>query len=148
MFIDHLFPGRYSNARCRSLLWAGAVAVLAISPLSGQKTDVISLRNGNTITGEIKSLNKGTLEYSTDDMGTLSVKWDKILRIRSRDFFQVELRNGNRLFGTLPEADEDGKMVVYLTDQDTVEMNNVVLMTPIETTPVFHPYVNRLRSNQ
>lgn len=134
MFSYYLLPRRYSRAQSRSMLWAGVFLVLAISPVSGQKTDVIALRNGNTITGEIKSVARGKLEYSTDDMGTMSVKWDKVLRIRSFDFFQVELRNGDRLFGTLPAADEDGKMVVFLADQDTIELRNVVLITPIQTT--------------
>jgi hypothetical protein len=37
---------------------------------SGQKTDSVWIRNGDRITGEVKSLSRGLLKYSTADLGT------------------------------------------------------------------------------
>jgi len=48
------------------------------SPAAAQKTDVVTLQNGDRITGEIKRLDRGRLEYSTDDMGTLNIEWEEI----------------------------------------------------------------------
>ena len=36
-----------------------------------QKTDSVWIRNGDRITGEVKSLSRGLLKYSTDDLGTV-----------------------------------------------------------------------------
>jgi len=35
------------------------------------KADIVRLANGDRITGEVKNLNRGQLELSTDDVGTL-----------------------------------------------------------------------------
>jgi hypothetical protein len=37
-------------------------------PLYAEKTDIVILRNGDKITGEINKLDRSLLEYSTDDM--------------------------------------------------------------------------------
>lgn len=54
------------------------ISLLTVSPLLGQKVDTAVLFNRNFITGEIQQLSFGILDYSTDDMGTVEVKWEKI----------------------------------------------------------------------
>ena len=44
------------------------------------KTDVVILVNGNAITGEIESLEFGSLKYSTDSMGSVFIDWDDVER--------------------------------------------------------------------
>lgn len=59
-----------------------------------QKTDLIRLKNGDYVTGEIKSLMYGILEYKTDGMSTLNVKWDHVTQIKSKYKFEVTLDQG------------------------------------------------------
>ena len=40
-----------------------------------QKTDSITMINGDVITGELKELYRGLLKYSTDSMGTIYIEW-------------------------------------------------------------------------
>ncbi len=61
---------------------------------SAPKTDFIRLQNGNVITGEIKNLQYGILEYKTDGMSTINVKWDHVTQIKSKYKFQVTLDKG------------------------------------------------------
>jgi hypothetical protein len=42
------------------------------------------LINGDKITGEIKSVNRGRLSLSTDDAGTISIEWTKVSTITSK----------------------------------------------------------------
>ena len=70
-------------------------------PLCGQKADTVVLRNGDRVVGEIQSLDRDVLTYKTDDMGTLTIKWDKIVSIASPRYFEVELTSGERHFGSL-----------------------------------------------
>jgi hypothetical protein len=77
-----------------------------------KKTDIIVLYNGDKITGEIKQLFQGRLQYSTDDMSTISVEWDKIAKISSRNRFDIELDSGVRYISSIQEAAENGKMVI------------------------------------
>ena len=66
-----------------------------------QKTIALILRNGNNITGEIKELKFGKLQYSTDDIGTISVEWDKIVFLHSIRRFEFETKKGDKYLGTV-----------------------------------------------
>ena len=44
-------------------------------------TDVVTLANGDRITGEIIVLERGRLEFKTDDAGTLYFEWDKLVQL-------------------------------------------------------------------
>lgn len=113
---------------------AAALLVLWAAPAFAQKTDVVILRNGNEVTGEIKNLDKGKLEYSTDDMGRINIEWDKIHHLTSSHYFEVELVSGAKYFGQLRRTDTPGELVVVLTRPVTVPMSSVVRITPVEAT--------------
>ncbi|MDH3586936.1 MAG: hypothetical protein OEQ30_07595, partial [Gammaproteobacteria bacterium] len=82
------------------------------------KTDVVLLVNGNTITGEIKSLEFGALRYSTDSMGTVSVDWEDIVSITTKQTLQLEVSDGTRYFGRLDSADERFEIKVITLSGD------------------------------
>jgi hypothetical protein len=125
---------RFGISLQRALVAAAATVLLGTGSLHSQKTDVIILVNGDHVTGEIKKLERGRLEYSTDDMGTLSIKWDKIVHITSRNFFQVETTSGERYFGTIEEPTDSGTMVVQLVESYTLPLISVVKINPIKQT--------------
>ncbi|MCZ6916538.1 MAG: DUF481 domain-containing protein [Gemmatimonadetes bacterium] len=109
------------------LVLAGAV------PLQAQKTDVVTLENGDEITGEIKQLDRGKLEYGTDDMGTVEIEWNKVEKIASIWFFEVELRSGLRYFGTFLDGAEPGTLIVALPpDRDTLSLASIIRIQPIQ----------------
>jgi hypothetical protein len=45
-----------------------------------KKTDIVLLRNGGRITGEERDLERGNVTVKTDDTGTLTIEWEKVLR--------------------------------------------------------------------
>ena len=82
----------------------------SVEAMAAPKTDVVVLINGDRITGEIKELERGVLSYSTDFMGTLSIEWDKVAQLQSNQLFEVELLDGERVFGRPKELGEHGTM--------------------------------------
>jgi hypothetical protein len=98
------------------------------------KTDVVYLKNGDRVTGEVKSLDRAKLEFSTDHMGTVFIEWQDILQIVSDTGQTVELTNGQRFYGPLgkPESED---MVVVNTEQGPVSVStlDVVTMYPVES---------------
>ena len=80
-----------------------------ISPSAGAapKTDIIIFKNGDKLTGELKSLKRGRLNFNTDATGTIGIEWDKIARIESLQNIQVENSSGLRYFGHLVRAEKD-----------------------------------------
>jgi hypothetical protein len=96
------------------------------------KTDVIVLYNGDKITGEIERLERGTLQFKTDDLGTVSAEWDKVAQLSSRGVFEVELEKGKKYFGSLTSSAGDGMIgVVSLGREKILEMESVVRITPL-----------------
>ena len=117
-----------------------AVAMLiSVPPVSeAAKTDVVLLVNGNTITGEIKSLEFGSLRYSTDSMGTVSIDWEDIVSITTKQTLQVEVSDGTRYFGVLDAADDRFEIKVR-TRREEVDLHTsrIVRMTPIDAQESF-----------
>lgn len=115
------------------------VFFLILSPLcpaaAGEKTDVITLNNGDYLTGEIKNMDFGRLRLSTDSMDTVYIEWNDIVQVISKRSFEVELETGFRLFGSLAAAPEPGKLIVVGEGwTEAFEMAKVVRITPIEDT--------------
>ncbi|HUL04656.1 MAG TPA: DUF481 domain-containing protein [Gemmatimonadales bacterium] len=109
-----------------------AAALVAAAPLAAQKTDSVVLRNGDHITGEIKHLDRSVLTYSTDDMGTLAIEWDKVVRLTSVRYFEVELASGKRYYGSLELGAGAGQLVVEVgTFSDSLDMASIVRINPI-----------------
>ena len=57
--------------------------VLAMPVLGQRKSDLVTLYNGDRVTGEIKSLGNGVLKLSTDSMGTVNIEWQEIASVKS-----------------------------------------------------------------
>ena len=88
------------RARCSLILFL----FLGASVAEAQKTDSVWIRNGDRIIGEVKSLSRGLLKYSTDDLGTISVEWDKVERISTTTVLEVQLSRDKKLYGHLGQA--------------------------------------------
>jgi len=115
----------------RSALGACAILYLLAVPASAQKTDVIILMNGNTLTCEIKLLDRGRLQASTDDLGTLNVEWDKVASVTATRLFRVETSSGLREFGQLASSQPGQLDVVTVDGPISVPLGEVVYLTPI-----------------
>jgi putative salt-induced outer membrane protein YdiY len=117
-----------------------SLALLSAVPIVSEaaKTDVVLLVNGNTITGEIKSLEFGALRYSTDSMGTVSIDWEDIVSITTKQTLQVEISDGTRYFGRLNSADNRFEIkVITLSDDVDLLTSQIVRMTPIDAEESF-----------
>ena len=62
--------------------------LLLLLSLKAQKTDIVILKNGDRITGEIKELRKGKLKYSTDNISTIYIEWDNISELYSPSTYE------------------------------------------------------------
>lgn len=80
-------------------LRCAAAALLAASLPAAScwaaKTDQVTLVNGDRITGEVKLIEQGRLVYSTDDLGTVRIEWDKVVQVVSQRSYEVELYDGS-----------------------------------------------------
>jgi hypothetical protein len=118
-----------------SQLWVIAILLLFTHPAEAARTDVVYMHNGDRVTGEIKSLFRGRLEFKTDHMGTLLIDWEDIKQVISDTGQSVELTGGQRFYGPL-EKPTDPNMVAVKTESGVVGLavRDVSAMYPVKTT--------------
>jgi len=129
--------------RGETVLWrwkkisVSTIATLIICIFSSisyaQRTDVVILNNGDRITGEIKKLERGKLEYKTDDAGTIYIDWAKIDYISSKSQFDIEMETGVRYIGSIEMGEEEAKLVVVTSDlRFNLSLISIVRIYPLE----------------
>ena len=112
---------------------ASCLLLLAAGTALGAKTDVVVLVNGDSVTGEVKSLEFGVMRYGTDSMGTVSVDWADVVALTTKQTLQIEVTDGRRYFGALGVAGSLSQIRVTGEDSSyTLEISDVVRITPID----------------
>ncbi len=95
------------------------------------KTDVVTLGNGDRITGEVKGLDRGRLELSTDDEGTIYFEWDKVVSLVAERQFEIGTSDGRRFLGSLGSS---GPRQILITGPDvpvSLATLEITAITPI-----------------
>lgn len=109
---------------------AVGVGLLAARSAEAAKTDIVVLDNGDRITGEIKGMSRGKLDFKTDDVGRISIEWLKIAQITSIHAFEVELADGVKYYGAL-QSPSDNKVQVGEEATDVFAMDAIIVVTPM-----------------
>jgi Protein of unknown function, DUF481 len=113
-----------------TLLLVALAALASAAP----KVDVVVLRNGTRVVGEIRSMSKSRLELRTDDMGTLQIEWDNVLQLTAPEFFEIEDMNGGLHFGSLrPGPGEDTLEVVADWGNDVLPLWQVARLQLVKS---------------
>lgn len=106
---------------------------LGISPAMAAESDVVIFVNGDRLTGEVKSLERGKLRFKTAATDTISIEWDDVASLASDQNIQVETEGGDRYLGHLV-ANSDAREIIVQTSSDSVSLpaEHIVFMNPIE----------------
>jgi hypothetical protein len=109
--------------------------LLASSSVFAERTAEVVLYNGNTITGEVKSLQQGKLKFKTDKAGTIYIEWEFVNSVSSTNFFEVEDQLGVHYYGMLAPGPEAKKLtVIGPTETVILDMDRVITIMPIKQT--------------
>src|SRR5262245_15960679 len=79
------------------------------------RTDLVTLANGDRITGEVVHLDRGILEFKTDNAGTLYLEWDKLASLVTTRLVEVTTTDGRSFLGSLSHS-SSGSIAVASTD--------------------------------
>lgn len=129
-----LAPGR--GCVVRAALLCCAILTPVAASQAAPKTDIVYFSNGDRLTGEIKGLEKGKLEFSTSTAGTVSIEWDKVARIETGQYLEVETSSGTRYHGRVSEAQQPGSIRLAADSEaaaEPVAIADVVRIAPIES---------------
>jgi len=114
---------------------AALTLLLGVStPALAAKTDIIVLRNGDRLTGEVTQMRQGKLQVKTDDAGTLSIEWDKVAAITTAALYDVTMRDGQHLLGRFTAAAPRYlNLIALAAASTTIAMDDVVSLAAIKT---------------
>jgi hypothetical protein len=99
------------------------------------KTDIVILKNGDHLTGELKRMEFARLTFKTDAMSTIYIEWNKIVYLRAAQTFRIELENGYDFSGSL-ETDSLRSDLIIVLDSLTYResLDKIVRIIPIKDT--------------
>jgi uncharacterized protein DUF481 len=115
------------------------VFICAASAFAKRLDDVVVLNNGDRLTGEIKSLQRGELKFKADYMAeAVRLDWSKVERLASKDKYLISLINGELFTDCLDlnSSDRDGNrnFVIGVAKNATrVNQMDVARILPIES---------------
>ena len=100
---------------------------------SHDQTDVITMYNGDKITGEIKGLDYGALRVKTQYANEFSLEWWHIASIESQYNFEIQTDEGERLYGNISRSDKKGQLTfTSIEDSAVIDLLKITEMRPIE----------------
>ncbi len=117
----------------QSCLYLTLLCLCSLPAHATRKTDVITLYNGDRVTGEIKSMAGGLLSLSTDAMDTISIQWQEIADIQSKYNYEVRLSDGRRYYGNVTSGERPGDLTVAdMNGRQELDYLDIVELRPVE----------------
>ena len=105
--------------------------ILTSATASAQRTDVATLANGDRITGEVMRLDRGRLEFKTDDAGTMYMEWDALASVVTTRIVEVVSVDGTRRVGSLVAAPDRHIGVSSPGGTDSLPMAVITHIAPV-----------------
>jgi hypothetical protein len=104
--------------------------LLTTPSFARESTDVIVMKNGDHLTGEIKGLSSGVLYVSMKYiLSTCSIQWSEVVRLESKQLFLVKTEDGSVYTGTLNTTNTPSGRPVTIEVTET-SGNHVTIAPP------------------
>ena len=105
----------------------------SIEAWSHAKTDLITVANGDQITGAVNAMSAGKLSVSTSYAGTVNIKWREIKQIESRYLYEIRLDDGERLYGRFAANDIENQLTLRVSGKNRqIDIDDIVEVRSIE----------------
>jgi putative salt-induced outer membrane protein YdiY len=79
--------------------------ILFCSPAQAKRNDLVIMKNGDRLTGEVKKLEHGILYVDLQYVsGSIGLDWLQVAKVQSTGGFQVILKDGERVAGTIEKV--------------------------------------------
>ena len=110
----------------------------AITVFAKHDDDVVIMKNGDRLTGEIKGLQRGELRIKADYMAeSVRLDWTKVDKIESKSTYMIWLVDGSQFINVLRmvptnAADTNNFIIGDATDVVSVRQMDVLRIAPVE----------------
>jgi Protein of unknown function, DUF481 len=96
--------------------------------------DTIILNNGMVLSGDLKSLKSGRVEFDIDNIGIVKIKFDKIRQIKGLSHtYRIETSDRKIYYGNLRRGNEPGTIKIEMEDSSImIPLKHVAFMTSFD----------------
>jgi len=117
---------------CQKVLLVVVLILLVPAPGFADYTDTVVLKNGNRISGTVKSMTQGQLVFDTDAMGTIAIKMNKVAEILSSTPMEIETVDGDQHFGQLEKPQLSDQVKIHSdSSTESIPIDELVHIVPI-----------------
>ena len=110
-----------------------ALLLCAAQSWGHAKTDLITVVNGDQITGAVNAMTAGKLSVSTSYAGTVNIKWREVKQIESRYLYEIRLDDGERIYGRFTTNTTENQLTLRVSGQyRQVDIDDIVEVRSIE----------------
>ncbi len=131
-----MMGNRFHSRQFRSIILILFMVFGCSSPAQAKRTDdVVILKNGDRLTGEIKGLQRGELKFKASYMAdAVRLDWSKVARLESKDRYLIVLTNGQLYTDSLRLVPPSADNFLIGGEQDAVRVRQleVLRITPVE----------------
>lgn len=108
--------------------------------------DTVIMKDGTVLSGELKSLKSGKIEFDIDNITIVKIKFDKIQLIKGLSHtFRIETSDRKIYYGNIRRGDQPGTLKIVMEDSSIViPLKQVAFMTSFnnKTFKTFSGYVS------
>ena len=111
------------------------LAIVFSVTISGKsQVDTLVFKNNVTITGEIKSMTKGVIQFETDYSDSdFKIEWDKVKKLYTSSYLFISLSNGKNLYGYLRTISDTSSAII---NKDSIQvicrLREIVHILPVK----------------
>ena len=111
------------------------MAVCAVTTLAKRTDDVVVMKNGDRMTGEIKNLQRGELLFKASYMAeAVRLDWAQVAQLESKDNYQIYMADGHRFAEQFKlEGTSEGDFKIGSAGVVKVNQMDVLRILPIES---------------
>jgi hypothetical protein len=104
---------------------------ITIPSFSQDLKDTVIMKDGTVLSGELKSLKSGKIEFDIDNIAIVKIKFDKIQHIKALSHtFRIETSDRKIYYGNIRRGDQPGTLKIVMGDSSTViPLKQVAFMT-------------------
>ncbi|MBI1355041.1 MAG: DUF481 domain-containing protein [Acidobacteria bacterium] len=131
---------RYTHV---NLSLAGVLLAFLAAPLAA---DVVTLRNGDRVSGSVVESNEKTLKMKTEFLGEVEIQWDAVVGVESPEKLYVTSEEGQTLVG--PVKTEGEKFTVQTPSSGAVDIpiEQVAVLRNEAAEQAYQASIERLRN--
>lgn len=110
------------------------ISLMILGPLasfSQAQRDTIIMNDGTVLSGELKTLKSGKLEFDIDNIGIVKIKYDRVRMIKGLSHsYRIETSDRRIYYGQIRRGDKPGTIKIESADSsNVVPLNRVSFIT-------------------